>query len=165
MRIKEIKLYKFNELTDERAKEKARDWFREGFDGSSAWEFIQEDAKNVGLIIESLDQHRANRGHFERFAENTAERILKDHGMSCATYDDAKIYLDALKALPRDEEGELSLYDQDKAEELEKDFLQALLEDFRVLLEQDIEYQNEDEQVDEAIIANEYEFTEDGERA
>lgn len=164
MREITVKLYQFEELT-ETAKEKARQWFREGNDGSFEWENVQEDAKGIGLIIESLDQHRANRGHFERFAEDTAKRITEEHGATCETYKDAKIYLDALKALPRDEDGELSLYDQDKAEEFEKGFLHDLLEDYRVMFESDIEFNNSDEIVDENIIANEYEFTEDGKRA
>lgn len=164
MREIKVKLYQFDELT-ERAKEQARDWYREGEDGSFAWENIQEDAKNIGLIIESLDQHRANRGHFERFAENTAERISKEHGETCDTYKTAKVFLDALKALPRDEDGELSLYDQDKAEDLEKEFLHDLLEDYRIILEKDIEYQYSNEHIDETILANEYEFTENGKRA
>lgn len=163
MREIKVKLYQFNELS-KTAKEKARQWFREGYDGSFEWEYIQQDAKNVGLIIKSLDQHRANKGHFERLAENTAERILTEHGEVCNTYRTAKTFLDSLKALPRDEEGELSLYDQDKAEILEEEFLHGLLEDYRIMLDSNIEYANSDECVDENILANEYEFIENGER-
>ncbi len=159
-----VKIYKLDELSD-RAKEKARNWYRQGYDDQFAWESTKEDAKNVGLIIESLDQHRTNKGHFERFAENTAERILKDHGDVCETYKTAKTFLEELRALPKDEDGDLSLYDQDRAEKLEEEFLHDLLEEYRIMLEREIEYQNEDERVDENIRCNEYEFTEDGERA
>jgi hypothetical protein len=161
MKTKTINVYQFSEL-DEQAKERARQWFRAGSDYSCEWEYIQEDAKNVGLIIERLDQYHANKGRFERFAEDTAERILKEHGESGETHKTAKVFLSGIKALKRDEDGELYLQEQDKAAALETEFLHDLLEDYRIMLEKEIEYQNSDEQVDENIVANEYEFTADG---
>lgn len=51
MRVIEIKLYTFSEL-DERAKEKARDWWRQQvFNDSCDWECVFEDAANVADIL------------------------------------------------------------------------------------------------------------------
>lgn len=51
MRILETKLYTFNEL-DDRAKERARDWWRQHvFSDSCDWEFVYEDAANVAELL------------------------------------------------------------------------------------------------------------------
>lgn len=46
--------------------------------------------------------------------------------------------------------------------DLEKDFLRAILEDYRINLNKDYDFRNSDKYVIEAIEANEYEFTQDG---
>lgn len=164
MKTKTIIVYRYSELTDE-AKQRAREWYLSaGSEYDDAWDSTLEDAKNIGLIIEQIGQHHANRGHFERYAENTAERIMKEHGKMCETYKTAKRFLDARKALLVDENGDMSLYDEDKAEELEKEFLHDILEDYRVLHEMDIEYRESEESISEAMEANEYEFDKNGKR-
>ncbi len=50
MRIKEIKLYKFDELED-KAKEVARQWFREGALDYEWWDSIYEDATRMGELM------------------------------------------------------------------------------------------------------------------
>jgi hypothetical protein len=69
-----------------------------------------------------------------------------------------------LKTLKRDEDGELYLQSQDEAEKLEEEFLDSILEDYRIMLEKEIEYQESEEQVAEMMEANEYEFDENGKR-
>jgi len=163
--MKEIimKVYKFEELNEE-AKEKAREWYREGIDNTYPWEYINDDAKTIGLIINSLDQHRQNEGHFEHSAEDTAKRIIDQHGEHCSTSKTAKEYLAVIKSLIPDEEGYLSLYDQDKEKQAEADFLHSLLEEYMIMLDNEIDYQYSDEAVDENIRINEYEFTKNGKR-
>jgi len=168
MREITVKLYKFDEL-DDRAKEKARDWYREAcaYDNSAwTWETVQEDAKGVGLTIRSLDQHRANSGHFTTDAGECARAILANHGAKCETYKTAKAFLEKQEKLVAllDDRNETDAV-SDELEEVAEDFLNDILEDYRVMLEEEIEYQNSDEQVDESIRANEYEFTEDGRRS
>jgi hypothetical protein len=162
-----IKTYTIDELS-EKAKTKAREWWMSaGFSSDDAWEQIKEDALNVGLKIICLRPtgiQGNNEGHFEKFAEDTAERIIKEHGKSCETYKTVTSYLVSLKELKRDEDGELYMQEQDKAEEIEKDFLYNLLEDYRIILEKEIEYQESDENVDEVLRANEYAFDENGKR-
>jgi len=50
MRTKEINIYQFSELSDE-AKEKAMDWYRNGFDFSFSSDCILDDAKEIGNLI------------------------------------------------------------------------------------------------------------------
>lgn len=168
MREITVKLYRFNELSD-KAKEKARNWFREGYTGEFEWENIQDDAKEIGLKITELRPtgiQGNNEGEFITTARECAEKILKNHGETCETYKTAKGYLQDLAALAIVEGGDVGDYeDQNAADELTKEFKYSLLEDYRVILEKEEEYQNSDEVVDENIIINEYEFTENGEIA
>lgn len=155
MREITVKLFKFDELTD-KAKEKARIWFREGNDGQFEWENIQEDAKAIGLEIQMLDQHRANQGRLLWDALEVAEEIIKEHGKDCETHKTALRYL---KQLKKENDENLS-YEREKTE---TEFLHDLLEDYRIILDKEYEYQNSDEVIDETIMVNKYEFTEDGE--
>lgn len=170
MKTKTITLYTFDELPTEKAKEKAREWFREGNDGSWEWECTIENAKTVGLLIQSLDARRNNEGKFDASAEETAHKIESEHGAACETFKTAKNYLADRDALieesERDENGDFkdqSMLD-DKLDSLDAEFLHSLLEDYRIILEKDLEYAYSAESVDENIRCNEYTFTENGKR-
>jgi hypothetical protein len=52
-------LYTFDALS-EKAKDKARDWWRQSAGHDQWWEFTFEDAQRVGLKIESFDTGRRN---------------------------------------------------------------------------------------------------------
>lgn len=159
-------VYTFDELSD-KAKEKARGWYRQ-LDGDTdvAWETTQGDAEGIGLKIKSLDQHRANIGEFTDSAENVAAAILKNHGPECATYKTAKHFLNLYNNLEDAQPGdrEYTVRDAEGFDAIESEFLHALLEDYRVMFQDDLEYRMEDAQVDESILANEYTFTIDGKR-
>ena len=162
MKTKTINIYQFNELS-EKAKQKAMNWYLEGEDFSFAWECIVDDAKNVGLTIKQLDDHKFNKGFFVLSASDTANRILKDHGESCETYKDAKEYLEKVVFI---RSSHLNEHEMDiQIEMYSESFLGNLLEDYRIMLNRDIEYQQSEHSVAESIEANEYEFLENGERA
>jgi hypothetical protein len=156
-----VKIYQYNELSD-KAKDVAREWYLESFDSSFCWENTQYDASEIGLIIESLDDHRPNKGYFAVSATECAAKIMKNHGEACETFKTANKYMENLLFASRDTESEGY---EDLCEELEKEFLQSLLEDYRIMLNRDIEYQQSDESIAESMQANEYEFLESGERA
>lgn len=171
MRIEEIKIYIFDELS-ETAKENARDWYRQGFD-YDWWDCTYEDAKNIGLKLTGfdLDRNRHATGKWLWSALETAHKIIEDHGEHCETYQTAKDYLVTRDELVKkysdgtDQVTEDNEYDFDQeCDDIDADFLRSLLEDYSILLQKEWEWMNEDEQVDEAIRANEYEFTEDGKR-
>ena len=164
---KTITLYTYEELNDE-AKVEARDWWLvAGFGGDIPWEQIREDAGMVGLKIVTLSEHKNNKGEFITSAPQCAESILNHHGKECETYKTAQAYLAELAALgePSDDaEGESREAWGDKREELDRDFLQAILEDYRIMLRKEEEYQTSEKYVAEEIIANDYTFREDGTR-
>jgi hypothetical protein len=167
----EFTYYKFDELSDS-AKEKARDWYRDGALDYEWWDCTYEDAKTIGLEITGfdLDQRSYVKATFIASAEETAHKIEKEHGEKCETFIDAKAYLvqrDALvDAAEKDENGDLlDEYGLDNAlDEIDTEFLRTLCEDYRIMLRSEMEYLLSDESVDETIQCNEYEFTIDGRR-
>ena len=174
MRTIKTKVYKFNELSKE-AQEKAINDFRNtnSWLANHCWESIQYDAINVGLKIISLDDHRPNKGEFIESSFDTANKILVNHGETCETYKTAKNFLgdwaklvakhsDGINLNKVDEENEFDF--DNEANDLEKDFLESILEDYRILYNKDCEYQYSDENIIETITANGYEFTKDGKR-
>jgi hypothetical protein len=172
MRTKTINLYQFDELSDE-AKQKAI----ESLSGINVdfewWEFVYEDAEQIGLKITEFDIDRGMyaKGEFIEGAEDVANAILKNHGEDCETYKTAKGYLtdrDELVAKYSDgvntdvvaEEDEY-YFDQD-CDELDDSFRIDLLDDYRIILDKEWDYLTSEEAVIGTIRANEYEFTEDG---
>jgi len=168
----ETTVYTFDELSDE-AKERARDWWCASYPLGEWWDCTYEDAKMIGLKITGFDIGRANEitGEFITSAIECSEAILKEHGETCETYKTAQAFCAAIDALPElPEENDPSYWDIERDlcaanDEAEADFLQSLLEDYLILLRHEYEYQMSDDCVDENILANEYEFTEEGERA
>lgn len=164
-------LYQFEELSD-RAKENARDWYRGLIDYDEWWEPVYSDAEMIHLEITSFDLDRAEiSGRFTIDPELVADEIQNNHGDSCGTYKTAAQYLERrdnlIDTALRDEDGEFDderQLDRD-LDELDTEFLHDLLEDYRITLRKELEYQMSDECIDENITANEYEFTEDGRRA
>jgi len=172
MREITTKVYTFEELSD-KAKERALDWYREGALDYEWWDGVYMDAENVGLKITAFDLGRGSyvEAKFLDSAEETAHKIEKEHGETCETYKTAKAYFkerdELIDTWPKDESGELeNEYELDgKLDEIDEEFLKALQEDYRIMLEKEMEWLLSEEQCTDAIIANEYEFTEDGKRA
>jgi hypothetical protein len=173
MKIIKTKVYEFDELNDQ-AKEKAREWYRSGALDYEWWESTYEDAERVGLKITGfdLDRNRHATGDFERDAQDVAALILKEHGKDCETFKAATVYLADLaelnaeiEAVDGDDETNVEFWKwQDKRTSLKEEFLHSILEDYSIILQNEMEYQLSDEQVDESIRANKYTFTESGKR-
>ncbi len=171
MKTIETKVFTFDELS-EKAKEKARDWFREASSSDEWWESTYEDASHIGLKIKGFDIDRGSyvKGEFVAGALECAHKIEKEHGEHCETFKTAAAFLvDRDKIVddaPKDEDGDVeNNYDLDQAlDECEAEFLKAICEDYRLMLTREYEFQNSDETVDENILANEYTFTETGKR-
>jgi hypothetical protein len=87
MRIVETKVYSYEELTSE-AKQKA-------IEGSflinvedNWWSSTYDDAKNIGLEINSFDTDRPNycNGTLIDSMSKTLDLIIENHGDKCGTY-------------------------------------------------------------------------------
>ena len=164
-RVTITEVYQFNELSD-RAKERAREWYREGALDYDWWENVYEDAERVGLKITGFDLGRAQEceGRLIMSIAESIQAILKDHGKDCDTYKLAMEYKPQIQVLrQRELESEENL--RDELAELTGEYTYALREEYRHMLRQEYEYLLSDECVDEALRANEYEFLEDGTRA
>jgi hypothetical protein len=183
-REKKITIHEFDELS-ERAKDKARDWYRRGSQDEEWWENVYEDASRMGLKIRSFDIDRGGeiKGDFTKGSEICAERILKEHGPDTDSHALAEAFLTDLKSLRDNLEnaerladdddgngGDDSLDDtsprdlEDQISDLEDGFRHDILEEYLSLLQKELEYLMSDEVVDENIRANGYTFNTDGRR-
>jgi hypothetical protein len=159
-----VTYYKFDELSDE-AKERARDWFRQSID--DWWDVVYEDAKEIGLKIESFDLNRREiDGGLTKTTAETISLILNNHGDQCDTYKVAKRYqARVLRQAVIDKLDESVDEDQEEDYDLRNEFRRELLKAYLVMLDTEYDWQHSDECIDENIEANDYEFTEDGESA
>jgi len=168
MRTATVHYYKFDELSD-KAKERALDWWRQGALDWDWFDSVYEDASRVGIKITGFDTGRSCEitGDFIGTAEESAAKIIAEHGEDTDTAAEARHYQKTLAEFmataEKDEYGELATYalEADK-EDIDKEFLRAVLESYLVALREEAEHLQSDEVAEETIIANEYEFTEDG---
>lgn len=156
-----LNIFDFDELS-ESAKERAREWYRDGALDYEWWDSIYEDAKSIGLKLTGfdLDRNRHATGKFTESAYVVANAIKATHGASCETCKTASQYLADYSKLPHESD---ETYDE-KREDLDGEFLKSLLEDYSIILQKEYEYILSDESVDETIRANGYTFNENGKR-
>lgn len=145
MKTIEATVYTFDEL-DDRAKECARDWYREIALDYGWWEYTYDDAESVGVKIEGFDLDRRLHatGRLLMSGRDVCRAIIAKHDEGSDTYRTAVAHLHSREPFDDDE------------------FLRAILEDYAWLLQKEYEYLLSDEIVDESIMVNGYEFTENG---
>lgn len=195
MRIMETKVFTFDELNDE-AKEKAREWWREGGLGYEWWECVYDTQTDIireagfevtkmyfsgfwsqgdGAMFEydGIDQSLLNEAVDSLDLPNWKKSILKNghisgkgrqgghycHENSCnhsiyVETDNGMQYYDNIEDLFDTYHGDI----EDFIESKYKGLCQNLYSE----LETEYEWLMSDEQVDEAIEINEYEFDEEG---
>lgn len=172
MKTVSINTYKFSELSDE-AKQKAienlctinvdYDW----------WECTYDDAKAIGLLLSgfNLDRNKHASGDLDISMVECCRLIIANHGEICNTAVTAATYLETYdKLVEKYSDGgnkyvvaEDKEYDFDQeADELQDDFLNAILEDYANILQDEYEYLTSEAAIVETIEANDYDFTEDG---
>ena len=153
-------LYQYDELSDS-AKQFAREWRERCMSDDEWWESTYEDAEEVGIKITSFYiDHGTIEGKFcnGNTARETAANILNNHGNTCETYKTAETFLKALRE--KDE------YIHSKigygSEDLMYEFLDDILEDYRIMLQREYDYIHSTEQIEEFLRDNDYEFLENG---
>lgn len=154
MRTIETTIYTFEELSDT-AKEKARNWYREGFD-YPWWSEVHDSLKAFcdGFGIKVLDYSYGGRGaHISTDADNSHFRGFKLKDFDREAMPTGFCFDCALR---------YTFADQFKQHGDALGAFKAALNQFLLDVETDIEYQYSDEAVDESIEANGYEFTEEG---
>lgn len=163
MKTISVNVYQYSELSD-KAKERARNWYLEGSDFEHEWDCLKEDVKNIGLNLTAWDYGRYCKGDFISSAPECAENILKEHGKTCETYKTAQVYLKSIKHLIDLCSDEMTTEQEEEKEDADNQFLNDILEDYRILADKQFEYCQSEEYIKEAMEANEYTFLQDGER-
>jgi hypothetical protein len=170
---KEYNVYTFDELSD-KAKEKAIEKFYDINTDHEWWEFVYEDAKNIGLNITEFDIDRGAyvKLGFEKSELETARAIVENHGESCDTHKISRAYVDEYESLEREKEAisqsdddaayEKETAIEDKMEVLKDEYMNDLQNEYLKILRNGYEYLTSEEAIIETIKANEYEFLEDG---
>lgn len=164
MKTISINLYQFNELTPEAQKAAIRN-LSDINTIDQWWDYLYEDAENVGLKLTGFDIDRgACNGHIMNNGFETAMAICDNHGEETQTYKLAKQYLDDLpdirKGTPEALQAEGIDYLTEEA--FETRFLKKLCSAYLVMLREQYEYLTSDEAIKETIEANEYDFLENG---
>lgn len=157
MRTLEITAYTFDELSYT-AKEKALYNNRDINTTHEWWEWTYQDAENFGIRITSFDiYYRKITIEFTLDPLDVANNIMDLCGPTSDLYSFAEVYVSAYNKLVvtgRDTD--------ERLEELVSVFKHALRQEYIDLLIKEYEYQESDEAVIETLMANMYEFTEDG---
>jgi len=188
MRVLETNVYTFDELSDD-AKDRAREWWRDRFSQDSDWHaFAIEDAKECMALLGFAVTDVRYTGFWSQgdgacftgswsASDVKPVRAMHDH----APKDDTLLRLSRdLNRLARRDKGahailthrdrychEMTIgFDVDAKRDDARDSLVELARGamrwiYRQL-EREFEYQTTDEQVEDAIRANEYEFTDTG---
>lgn len=154
MRTETIKIYTFEELSEKSQRRVLDDFSVHNLD-YEWWDYVYEDASQVGFTIVGFDLYRGDyvEGRFNGSGLETAREILENHGEHCGTWKVAKNYINLLENAT-----------DDYISEVEDDFLLDLQRQYKILLQNEYDWLTSDEAMTESIVTNEYEFTEDGKR-
>jgi len=160
MRIKQTEVFTFSELSDS-AKEKARDWWREVSAGVCSWsaeslDSIEKFCDEFGVTLTDYSVCPWSSPDYETDADNSHFRGRKLRAFS-------------RDALPTGYCLDCTLYqtffDEFKRTGDAKHAFDSALHAGFIAWRDDMGSQNEDEYIDDCLIANEYEFDSDGGRA
>lgn len=158
MEKREYNVYKFNELPED-AQQKALENLYDINVDHDWWGGIYDDAKNIGLEITSFNIDRGSycKGNWLESPYQVIKLIKENHGKNCETYKTAIEYEEIFSHYQIDENGDVI-----EDENLEDDFRNSLLEDYRIMLQHEYDYLTSKEAVIETINCNDYDFTLDG---
>ena len=150
IKVKFTTVYTFDELSED-AKAKAVGDYEESAMLYDWWEYVYEDAKNIGLEITGFDLYRHDiDGKLIEGANQVMRNIIANHGEDCETF---KTVLGMYSSKHDKEADCLNLDDS---------LLEALLEDYLTMLRSEYEYLTSEENVRESSEANSWQYTEDG---
>ncbi len=155
--------FKFDELS-EKAQARAVEKFEPCWD--NWWDNIYEDAKQIGLEIESfdLDRNKHAEGEFinSEYGVEVAQAIMNEHGAETETFKLAAPFLAdvVLREACSSKDGDW--VEEHDAIELCEEFKKALLKIYADMLQAESEYLSSEEAITETIRANDYDFDEDG---
>lgn len=167
----ETTVYSFDELS-EKSQDKAVERLWDLNVDHEWWDYICDDAKNVGVEITDFDIYRNHiQGKLTLSLPDSANSVIGEHSNG-STRDTAeeylKAYMAAFQAWQAGQDADSDPYDltdfsyEDEASEIANDYRLAILGDYLNMLKDAYEYLTGREAIVETILANEYEFTENG---
>lgn len=153
MKTVEIKLYKFNELSEDTQKKVIQDW---RYDGEYLWidddiDILKQFAEDFNITIKDYELSPYSHSYI-KYDTSTLDTDIDIHSLE-SKKDDSYLYGFMLEEYKKQLK-----YTSDK----EYSFNQAM-ECGKIYIIKEMEYQNSDEYIEESITINEYDFTEDGE--
>lgn len=161
MKTIEINLYKFDELSEEAQARAIRKY--QGRDFYDWWSFIQYNAKECGVIIESFDTYRGDiSASFKWEAHDVANALIYFWGSDTDIGEISKKFLADREALYIDyNDDECEDFD-DKEDELVDEFHSDVSHYFLKQLRDELEWLESDECAKDYFISMDVDFTEDG---
>jgi hypothetical protein len=162
MKIVELKLYEFNELSDN-AKEKARNWYKEGnnydFLDEFITDFVTERLQEIGFFVDDLVVSY-DLGYSQGDGASFTAKLTKGLESYEVNRSDSRYshYMTICEVYHEDADGNII----DEPELLET--MRQIAKDAEKAGYEYIEAEDSDESVDENITANEYTFEADGTR-
>ena len=170
-----FKVYQFDELSEE-VKEKVLDDCRfimvEYFNW---WEFVNEDAENIGLEIVEFDLNRRYiKIRLNTSVLNSVESAMQWFGESTEEYKLVKSYYDAIMKLADsdevkeyleenpDDDAYDAIYNMSLDDRFYDEYINDMKRVFLRMLENEFNYLTSDEAIIEMFEANDYEFFETG---
>jgi len=172
MKTIQLHLFQFGELS-EKARTKAISDNADFNVNCDWWDMVYEDARNVGLKITGFDLDRAHycNAEFIHDAIYTARQVRLEHGEQTDTYRIATEFQEQRDGMvnhwPKDANGDFEQVDDLDAQLDDGDdaFRKSLCRLYLRILDNEYDHLSSDEAIGDALIANEYWFTADGQMA
>jgi len=173
MKTIEVKLYEFEELSAE-AKENAIERNRTMNVEWDWWDSTYETMKEIGIKISSFDIYYRNISITIEDSHHTASETIKNFGEGMEIVKISKRFIADRDALIKKlgegndiagysvKEEFIDEYDEE-IEYLEEEYRKEMAEEILTWLRDEYEFLQTDESVAETLIANDFEFTENGE--
>lgn len=169
MRIVEQKVYTFEELSEE-AQRKAIEKLYDINVDHDWWDSTLDEAKEMGIEISEFDcDHNTIKGKLLEDVEDVLLNIVSNIGKVCDLYKEATRWIEEIekakeKAKQDCDTDKYYVEDciQDAIEDLTEEVEHDLLEEYLSILRREYDYLTGEEAIKDTILANEYEFTEDG---
>lgn len=172
MRTIEVKLYQFEELSNE-SKENAIERNRTMNVEHDWWDCTYESMKEAGVKINSFDIYHRDINITIEDSHETALRIIENFGEAMEVVTLSKQFIKDRDALVKrlgegNEKDGYSVKEEffeeydEEIEYLEEEYRKEMAEEILTWLRDEYEYLQTDETVAETLIANDYEFTEEG---
>lgn len=162
--MKTIQVYLFEELTKDIQEQLLRKYENVNVD-YDWWQYVYDDAENVGIEINRFDIYYRNINISINNYQETAEKILEEHGEECGTHKIASAFLPEYLTLKNMlSNNPDSQHIQERLEELERTFQRNLGRAYLTMLKDEYDYQTSEEAIRNTIIASEFYFTESGVR-